>query len=113
MSSFNTPHGAAPFDRIKTEDFEPAITEAIALHQAEIDAIVAQDEAPTFANTIEAMELSGSKLGRITSIFFNLLSANGDDEMIAASERISPLLTEHSNKHQPQRSSFQESKNRL
>lgn len=97
LSSFNTPHGAAPFDRIKTEDFEPAIIEAIALHQAEIDAIVAQDEAPTFANTIEAMELSGNKLGRITSIFFNLLSANGDDEMIAASERISPLLTEHSN----------------
>lgn len=97
LSPFNTPHEAAPFDRIKTEDFEPAIAEAIALHQAEIDAIVAQDEAPTFANTIEAMELSGSKLGRITSIFFNLLSANGDDEMIAASERISPLLTEHSN----------------
>ena len=97
LSPFNTPHEAAPFDWIKTEDFEPAIAEAIALHQAEIDAIVAQDEAPTFANTIEAMELSGSKLGRITSIFFNLLSANGDDEMIAASERISPLLTEHSN----------------
>ncbi len=97
LSPFNTPHEAAPFDRIKTEDFEPAIAEAITLHQAEIDAIVAQDEAPTFANTIEAMELSGSKLGRITSIFFNLLSANGDDEMIAASERISPLLTEHSN----------------
>ncbi len=97
LTPFTDLHETAPFDKIKTTDFEPAISEAIALHQAEIDSIVQQSEAPTFKNTIEALELSGSKLGRITSIFFNLLNANGDDEMIAASERISPLLTEHHN----------------
>ena len=97
LTPFTDLHETAPFDKIKTTDFEPAISEAIALHQAEIDSIVQQSEAPTFKNTIEALELSGSKLSRITSIFFNLLNANGDDEMIAASERISPLLTEHHN----------------
>lgn len=97
LSPFTAPHGAAPFDRIKTDDFEPAITKAIELHESEIDAIARQTDAPTYENTIEAMELSGSTLSRITSIFFNLLSANGDDEMIAVSERVSPMLTEHSN----------------
>lgn len=97
LEKFDTPYGTAPFERIKTADFEPAVAEAIRLHQSEIDAIVQQPEAPTFENTIEALEASGSTLGRITSIFFNLLSANGDDEMIAISERISPLLTEHEN----------------
>ena len=97
LSPFTAPHGAAPFDRIKTDDFEPAITKAIELHESEIDAIARQTDAPTYENTIEAMELSGSTLSRITSIFFNLLSANGDDEMITVSERVSPMLTEHSN----------------
>ena len=72
LSPFTAPHGAAPFDRIKTDDFEPAITKAIELHESEIDAIARQTDAPTYENTIEAMELSGSTLSRITSIFFNL-----------------------------------------
>ena len=97
LQKFDTPFETLPFDRIKTEHFEPAIIEAIHLHQAEIDAIVQQSEAPTFENTIEAIEASGSALNRIEAAFSNLLSANGDDEMIAISERISPLLTEHEN----------------
>ncbi|MBQ8422914.1 MAG: M3 family metallopeptidase [Coprobacter sp.] len=97
LEPFDTRHGTAPFDRIKCEHFEPAIAEGIRQQQAEIDAIVAQKEDPTFENTIEALELSGSTLDRITAIFFNLLNSDGDDEMLEISERISPLLTEHGN----------------
>lgn len=97
LEPFDTRHGTAPFDRIKCEHFEPAIAEGIRQQQAEIDAIVTQEEAPTFENTIEALELSGSTLDRITAIFFNLLNSDGDDEMLEISERISPLLTEHGN----------------
>lgn len=94
---FSTKHNTAPFSKIKTEDYVPAITEGIQLARTEIDAIVANPEKPTFANTIEALEFSGQTLDRITSIFFNLNSAETSDEMQKIAQEVSPMLTELSN----------------
>lgn len=95
--TFATPFGTAPFDLIKTEHYEPAFEKAIEEHQSEIDAIVANPQAPTFSNTIEAIEYSGGMLNRVSSVFFNLLSAESNDEMMDISQRLSPKLSEHSN----------------
>lgn len=94
---FATPHGTAPFDKIKTEHYEPAFDRAITEHQAQIDAIATNPEAPTFTNTIEAMEYAGEMLTRVASVFFNLNSAESNDEMMAISQRLSPKLSQHSN----------------
>lgn len=93
---FSTPYGTAPFNLIKTEHYEPAFEKAIEEHQSEIDAIVANPQAPTFSNTIEAMEYSGEMLSRVGSVFFNLLSAESNDEMMEISQRLSPKLSQHS-----------------
>jgi len=94
---FLTKYNTAPFSKIKIEDYVPAITEGIQLTRAEIDAIVANPEKPTFSNTIEALEFSGQTLDRITSIFFNLNSAETSDEMQKIAQEVSPMLTELSN----------------
>ncbi|MGB4445468.1 MAG: peptidase M3, partial [Dysgonamonadaceae bacterium] len=67
FTPFSTPHGTAPFDKIKTEHYEPAFEKAIAEHQQEINAIADNPEPPTFANTIEAMEYSGEMLNRVSN----------------------------------------------
>lgn len=97
FNPFSTPHGTAPFDKIKTEHYEPAFEKAMAEHQQEIDAIADNPEPPTFANTIEAMEYSGEMLNRVSNVFFNLLSAESNDEMMDISQRLSPKLSEHFN----------------
>ncbi|WP_414702839.1 M3 family metallopeptidase [Proteiniphilum sp. UBA1028] len=94
---FDTPHGTAPFNEIKITHYEPAFEKAMAEHQAEIGRIAANPDAPTFANTIEAMEYSGEMLNRVSSVFFNLLSSESSDEMMDISQRLSPKLSEHSN----------------
>jgi Zn-dependent oligopeptidase len=94
---FSTKHNTAPFSQIKTEDYIPAIREGIQLTRLEVDAIVANPEAPTFKNTIEALEFSGETLDRMTTVFFNLNSAETSDEMQKIAQEISPLLTELSN----------------
>lgn len=86
-----------PFSKITINDFQPAILQAIDEAKAEVDAIVNNSEKPTFANTIEAMELSGEKLNRATSIFFNLNSAETNDEMQKIAQELSPALSEFSN----------------
>ena len=97
LEKFETPFESAPFSKIKNEDYKPAFIQAIEEAKAEIDAITANPEAPTFANTIEAMELSGEKLGRISSIFFNLNSAETNDEIQKIAQEVSPLLSEFGN----------------
>ncbi|WP_413531815.1 M3 family metallopeptidase [Empedobacter brevis] len=97
LEKFDTPFESAPFSKIKNEDYKPAFIQAIEEAKAEINAITANTEAPTFANTIEAMELSGEKLGRISSIFFNLNSAETNDEIQQIAQEISPLLSEFGN----------------
>ena len=94
---FVNKHNTAPFSQIKMEDYLPAIKEGIALTRSEIDAIVTNTEAPSFENTVEALEFAGQTLDRITSIFFNLNSAETSDEMQKIAQEVSPLLTELSN----------------
>ena len=94
---FNTRHNTAPFSQIKIEDYVPAFNEAIALAKAEIDAIVNNPEAPTFENTVVAMDFTGDVLDRLSSIFFNLNSAETNDEMQKIAQEVSPLLSEFGN----------------
>ena len=94
---FKGPHGTAPFQEIKITHYEPAFEKAMAEHSAEIDQITANAAAPTFANTIEAMEYAGEMLDRVGNIFFNLLSAESNDEMMEISQRLTAKLSEHSN----------------
>ena len=94
---FNTKHDTAPFSQIKMEDYKPAFIENIASAKAEIDAIINNPEAPTFENTIEALDFSGDALDRLSSIFFNLNSAETCDEMQKIAQEVTPLLTEFSN----------------
>lgn len=97
LASFNTPFDTAPFSKIKNKHFKPAFIEAIKLAKKEIDAITNNSEAPTFENTLAAMEFGGEKLDRISSIFFNLNSAETSEEIQKIAQEISPILSEFSN----------------
>lgn len=94
---FVNKHNTAPFSQIKMDDYLPAIKEGIAQTRSEIDAIVANPETPTFENTVVALEFAGQTLDRITSIFFNLNSAETSDQMQKIAQEVSPMLTELSN----------------
>ncbi len=96
LSESSAPFGAPQFDKIENEHYLPAFEAAIAEAKAEIDAIVANQEEPTFENTIEAMEYSGATLDRVAGIFYNLMEANTNDQMQAIAEQVSPMLTEYS-----------------
>ena len=89
------PYGAPQFDKIRNEHYMPAFQQGIAEAKAEIDAIAGNTEAPGFENTIEAMERSGKTLNRVSSIFFNVLEADSDEQMQQIAEEVSPLLTEY------------------
>lgn len=97
FEKYTTPYGTVPFDKIKTEHYEPAIREGIRQQAAEIDAIVNNPEAPTFANTILAYEKSGELLDRVTTVFGNLRSAETNDDLQILAQEMMPLLSEHSN----------------
>ena len=97
FEKYSTPHGTIPFDKIKTEHYEPAIREGISRHDAEIDAIISNTEAPTFANTVAAYEKSGQLLSQVSTVFGNLLSAETNDDMQELAKTMMPLLSEHSN----------------
>jgi len=94
---FNTAYNTAPFSSITNEDFLPAFKIAIEKARAEIDAIVNVNEEPTFENTIEALDYSGEELDRISSIFFNLNSAETNEDIQKIAQEVSPLLSEFSN----------------
>ena len=94
---FNTPHNTAPFSKIKIQDYKPAFDVAIAMARKDIDAIIKNPETPTFENTIVALDFAGETLDRLSSIFFNLNSAETNDEIQAVAQVVSPLLTEFSN----------------
>ena len=96
-STFQTKHNTAPFSQIKIEDYHPAFEENIAKARAEIDAIINNAEAPSFENTIEALEFAGQALDRLSSLFFNLNSAETCDEMQKIAQDVSPLLTAFGN----------------
>ncbi|MBQ1717690.1 MAG: M3 family peptidase, partial [Bacteroidales bacterium] len=89
-------YGAPQFDKIKNEHYLPAFEQGIQEAKAEIDAIVANPDAPTFENTVEALEFSGKTLDRVSSIFFNLMEADTNDTLQEIAEKVSPMLTEYS-----------------
>ncbi len=91
------PHGAPQFTQITNEHYKPAFEQAVREARADIAAIVGNAQAPTFANTIEALEFSGRRLDRISNIFFNLNEAHTNDTMQALALELSPMLTEFSN----------------
>lgn len=95
FTEWTTPFGVPPFDEIKEEHFIPAIEEGIKQHQAEIDAIVAGTEEPTFANTILALDKSGQLLDKVQGVFGPMNSANTNDSIQAIARRISPMMTKH------------------
>lgn len=95
--TFDTQYNTAPFSKIKNEDFFPAFKIAIEKAKNEIDAIVNNTESASFENTIEALDYSGEELDRISSIFFNLNSAETNDEIQKIAQEVSPLLSEFSN----------------
>ena len=91
------PFDLAPFSQVKNEHFLPAFTQLISEARAEIEAIADNPEPPTFENTIEAMEFSGNQLDRVSSLFFNLNSAETNDEIQQIAQEVSPMLTEFGN----------------
>ena len=100
---YNTPHDATPFDRIRLEDYEEAFLEGIRREDEQIDKIINDPRKPTFDNTIISIddEKDGEGyydlLSRVSSVFFNLLSAETNDEMDALAQKLSPILTKHAN----------------
>lgn len=97
LQPYHTLHDATPFDRIRLEDYEPAIRKGMEAEDAEIKQIIENPEAPTFANTVLALEQSGKLLDRVTTVLFNLMSAETCDELDAIAERMMPELSEHAN----------------
>ena len=97
IKPFNTTGGAIPFDRITTDDYEPAILEGIKEHDAQVKAIAENEAEPTFENTIVALERSGATLNRVLGVFYPMLSANADDDLMEVSNRMAPILSEHFN----------------
>ena len=87
----------APFSKIKNEHFKPAFLKVIEYARAEIHIITSNTDTPTFENTIAALEFSGQQLDRISSIFFNLNSAETNEEIQKIAQEVSPLLAEFSN----------------
>ena len=96
LTESSAPFGAPEFDKIENEHYLPAFEAAIAEAKSEIDAIVANQEEPTFENTIEAMEYAGQTLDKVAGIFYNLMEAHTNDTMQEIAEQVSPLLTEYS-----------------
>ena len=94
---YNTPFETPPFNRIKTEHYEPAFEEGIKQLGCEVQAIAGNEQPATFENTIVALERSGWLLNKVSSAFFNVLNAEANDEMMEISQRISPKLSESSN----------------
>jgi len=97
LEKFNTPYNTAPFSKIENEHYKPAFEKAILIAKEEITDITENHESPNFQNTTEALEKSGRLLDRISSIFFNLNSAETNDTIQKIAQEVSPLLSEFSN----------------
>ena len=96
LTESKLPFGAPQFDKIRNEHYMPAFEQGIAEAKAEIDAIANNPEAPTFENTIEAMEYSGETLDRVSSIFYNLMEADVNEQMQQIAEEVAPMLNDYS-----------------
>ncbi len=97
LADFETPHNTPPFHLINNSHYLPAFTEAMDMGREEINAIINNSETPNFKNTIEALEHAGTKLSRISRIFFNMNSAETNDSIQEIAREVSPLLSAYSN----------------
>lgn len=95
FETYTTPYQVPPFDLIKNEHFKPAILEGIKKQEAEINAIVSNKQKPTFDNTVLAMENSGKLLARVSTVFYNMNSANTNEEIQAIAKELAPNLSAH------------------
>jgi peptidyl-dipeptidase Dcp len=96
LAEWTTPFGLPPFEAIAAEHFEPAFTVALTGHEAEIDAIVENAEQPTFANTVEALELAGRDLTRVARVFYNLSGSHTNPDLQATEREMAPRMARHS-----------------
>lgn len=96
LAEWNTPFGIPPFDEIKTADYLPAIEAGIKLQNEEIKAITDNPEAPTFENTIEALDRSGLVLEKVCNVLFNVNESDYSDELNAIVEKVTPMVSAHS-----------------
>ena len=96
LSSWNTPYSIPDFGKVKEKHYLPAVEEGIRQQQAEIDAIIANTDAPTFANVVEAYEASGAILDRVIGVLFNLSETDGTESLNAVVEQVLPMLSVHS-----------------
>ncbi len=95
FTEFKTQFGVPPFDKIKVTDYEPAINKGIAEQNSLIQKIINNKQKPTFANTILALDESSPMLNRVTTVYYNMTDADTNDQLVALSERMDPLLTAH------------------
>ena len=95
FAEFATPFGVPPFDLIRNEHFAPAFEKGMAEQKAEIAAVTASAEPPTFANTVEALERSGGLLNRVSGVFFNLTSSHTNEELQRIDQELAPKLAKH------------------
>ncbi len=95
LSDWTTPFELAPFAKISDDDFAPALDEALQAHNAQIDAIATNAEAPSFANTIEALEAAGEQLDRVLSVFFTVAGADSNPKREELQREFSPKLAAH------------------
>ncbi|MEC7930072.1 MAG: M3 family metallopeptidase [Pseudomonadota bacterium] len=95
LNEYETPFQIPPFESIKFSHYEPAFNQGMKEHLEEIDVIANNTEAPTFENTIEALESSGKTLDKVSSVFFNLQGSNTDDDMDSLQRTVSPRLSSH------------------
>ena len=97
LTEWNTPHQTPPFNLFSNNDYLPAVKEGIIAGKKDVQAIIDNNETPTFENTVEALENAGTTLNKVTGVFFNLLSAETNDTLQDIAKDISPLLTEFHN----------------
>ena len=102
FAPYNTPHETFPFNNLKNEDFEEAFMEGIRREKESTDIIINDPETPTFDNTIARVYKDKDKhyydlLDRVSNVFFNLLSAETNDDLDALAQKMSPILTQHAN----------------
>ncbi|MFW6249009.1 MAG: M3 family metallopeptidase [Bacteroidota bacterium] len=95
MKEYQTPFGVPPFSEIENEHFLPAFEQGIKQQEEKIQEIIDNSEEPTFENTIESLEYSGTLLDKVSSVFYNFISSNTSDELQNIAQEVEPMLSNH------------------
>ncbi len=96
LQEWETPYGIPPFEQIQEKDYIPAVKLGIRMQEAEIDAIIARNDEPTFENTVAAYERSGAVLDKVTGVLFNLSETDATESLQKIVEKVIPMIAEHS-----------------